>query len=64
MALKPRIFEYNGERLADPDPTMKPADVKDHYAAKYPELTNATFKFSKEGGNDKYTFTKSVGTKG
>lgn len=64
MVLKPRVFVFNGERLADPDPTMKPNDVRDHYAAKFPELTTATFKFSREGGNDVYTFSKSAGTKG
>lgn len=64
MALKPRVFVFNGERLADPDPGLTPQQVKDHYAARYPQLTNATFKFSKEGGNDTYTFTVTAGVKG
>lgn len=64
MGLTPRKFMFNGERLADPDPTMKPDDVKNHYAAQHPELTNATFTFSKEGPMDVYTFAKKVGTKG
>jgi PRTRC genetic system protein C len=64
MGLKPRVFIHKGERLADPDPGMKPADVRDHYAAKYPELANATFEFKKDGANDIYTFKTSAGTKG
>jgi PRTRC genetic system protein C len=64
MSLRPRKFMYNGERLADPDPTKTPQEVRDIYAAQHPELTTATFDFSKEGAMDVYTFKKSAGTKG
>ena len=44
-----RVFLYNGMRLADPDPTMDPRKVKEHYSSQYPELLNATVSIA-EGG--------------
>jgi len=69
MSLQPRIFRLpNGERLPDIDPGKTPAEIKDHYAGKYPELTNANYVFSKETiegvSRDVYTFKTRVETKG
>jgi len=66
MSLKPRIFIHNDNRLPDPDPSKPPQEIKDIYAAQYPELTNATYVFSKDKdtGADVYTFKASAGTKG
>lgn len=66
MGLKPRIFMHGDKRLPDPDPSMTPQAVREHYAGQYPELTTATHAFSlgKDGKPDTYTFKKSAGTKG
>ena len=64
MKNQPRIFMHGDNRLPDPDPTKTPQEVRDFYAAQYPELTTATYAFKTEGGKDVYTFKKSVGTKG
>lgn len=36
-----REFLWAGQRLADPDPSMTPEEVRDYYAELYPELTTA-----------------------
>ena len=37
-----RVFNYNEEKLEDPNPALTPAEVLDFYSDKYPELVNAT----------------------
>ncbi|MBV8834233.1 MAG: PRTRC system protein C [Acidobacteriaceae bacterium] len=37
----PRTFSYMGLQLADPDPALTPEQVRDAYAAQYPEITTA-----------------------
>ena len=64
MSAKPRKFMYNGAQLPDFDPTKTPDEIKQHYAAQYPELTTATAVFSKEKDGNLYEFKKSAGTKG
>jgi PRTRC genetic system protein C len=60
----PRTFMLNGQRLADPDPTKTPEQVKEMYANDYPELTTCTVAFSKKDGKEVYEFKKAAGTKG
>ena len=69
MALKsktlPRIFEYNGKNLPDPNPNMTPGEVMNFYANKHPELTSGKI----QGPDIKdeqavYNMSTSVGVKG
>jgi len=69
MALKAEIlvreFNYNGLTLPDPGATMAPLQVRDMYAAAYPEITTAEINGPEKKGNKLvYTFTRAVGTKG
>lgn len=60
-----RVFAYNGMELPDPDATRSPAQVKDVYAAMYPELTTAEVEGPvTKGDRMTYTFKRSTGTKG
>ena len=61
-----REFTYDKKPLVDPDPTMKPDDVKALYAAQYPALTNAGVKTLPDGpnGEKRYEFTANIGRKG
>ena len=60
-----RIFEYSGMRLNDPDPTMNPEDVKNFYAAVYPELSQAVIEEPvRRGDTLVYAIKRAVGTKG
>ncbi len=36
-----REFRWGAQRLADPDPSLSPEEVRDLYAQIYPELTTA-----------------------
>lgn len=65
VSAKKRIFEYNNQQLAEPDPLMTPSEVAKFYSAKHPELINASIKGPKaEGENVVYSFERNVGTKG
>ena len=60
-----RSFRFNKRVLPDPNPRLTPAQVKDLYAAQFPELASAAI----EGPEIKhrqqvYGFTRQVGTKG
>lgn len=60
-----RVFSYNGIKLADPHVDMSPDAVREHYAAQYPELTNAAVADPVlKDGKHLYAFIRSVGTKG
>ncbi len=64
-----RIFLYGTQRLSDPNPALKPNEVKIHFAASYPELTSASITLEKtedvKGVQTEYwQLKKSVGTKG
>lgn len=50
--------------LDDPDNSYTPAQIKDHWAATFPELQNATWETKEEEGVKVITFAKKVGTKG
>jgi len=60
-----RVFVYNAMQLDDPDPAMKPEEVKEFWSDVYPELTQAVIE-GPEYKDDciQYTFRKAVGTKG
>lgn len=61
-----RIFEFNGSRLADPDPAMSPDEVRKMYGKSgYPTLTNGSVQGPEmRDGKAIYTFKAAVGTKG
>lgn len=64
MAEGKRIFIYEGKEYPDPDPKMKPDDVRRGWVEFFPELANAEIKETKRGDDTIFTFTKRVGTKG
>jgi PRTRC genetic system protein C len=61
-----RAFLFNGARLADPDPSKSPDEVRKYYAANgYPTLTNASLTGPEtKDGMQVYTLKAAVGTKG
>ncbi len=59
-----RLFIIDGREMSDPNPALSVEEVKQQYAAFFPELVNASVTERKEGGNVIYTFEKRVGTKG
>jgi PRTRC genetic system protein C len=60
-----REFIYNGIKLPDPNPQMAVEQVRDLYAAAYPEVTTAAIE-GPEAGGDKlvYRFVRAIGAKG
>lgn len=70
----PRVFEYNGEILPDPNPEMRVEQVKQFYASKYPEIINCIagqpvikeneLKYQFKGKVAHTPFTHTPGTKG
>ena len=58
-----RTFSYMGLQLADPDPALTPEQVRDAYAAQYPEITTAVIE-GPDASGDKLVFTRAIGTKG
>lgn len=60
-----RVFMYDGQKLADPDPTMSPEQVAEVYAVTFPELATATIdEPTVDGKKLVFKFDKAVGTKG
>jgi PRTRC genetic system protein C len=60
-----RVFTYNGMELPDPDPKMKPDQVREIFAVTYPDLATAKIEGpTKKGDNEVYKFTRAVGAKG
>jgi PRTRC genetic system protein C len=60
-----RKFQYNSIKLADPNPALTPDQVKEMYAATYPELNNSTVEGpTTKGGEAVYEFKRAVGSKG
>jgi PRTRC genetic system protein C len=60
-----RVFKFQKETLQDIDPNFSPELIKETYAARYPELVNATISGPIIKGNQAvYTFAKTLGTKG
>ncbi|MEM5432341.1 conserved protein of unknown function (plasmid) [Cupriavidus taiwanensis] len=60
-----REFAYNGMTLMDPGQQFTPEQVKDVYAAQYPELTTAAVDGPEHKGEvARYTFVRAAGAKG
>ena len=60
-----RVFAYGSITLPDPGGNLVPEQVKEMFAAAYPELTNATVEGPETKGDKMiYTFRRAVGTKG
>jgi len=60
-----RVFQFNGIRLPDPNPTMSVDEVKALYAAQYPELATAGVNGPEAAGDKmRYTFERAIGSKG
>jgi PRTRC genetic system protein C len=60
-----RAFRYNSVDLPDPGPQFDIQQVRDLFAATYPEIVNAAIEGPEEkDGKLVYTFRKAVGTKG
>jgi PRTRC genetic system protein C len=60
-----RAFRYNSVDLADPGVAYTPSQVRDFYAAVYPEITTAAIEGPESAdGKMTYTFRRAVGTKG
>lgn len=60
-----RSFSYNKLHLPDPDVRLSPEQVRDLYAATYPEITTAVIEGPEASGDTlHYKFTRAIGTKG
>ena len=60
-----RSFRFNNRTLPDPNPKLSPAQVKDLYAAQFPELASAAIEGPElKSGQQVYGFARQVGTKG
>lgn len=65
IAVIQRTFLYSGRTLPDPDPSMSPEAVKNHYSAIHADLTNAAVEGGEfEGDTQVFHFRRSVGSKG
>lgn len=60
-----RSFRFNKRVFPDPNPKLSPAQVKDLYAAQFPELASAAVEGPElKDGKQVYTLARQVGTKG
>lgn len=60
-----RFFEYSGMMLEDLGTDKSPEEIKDMYAAHYPELVNADIKGPERNGEiEKWTFKARLAPKG
>jgi PRTRC genetic system protein C len=60
-----RAFKYNGVALDDPNFKFTLVQVRDFFAAVYPEIISADIEGPDQVGNTQvYTFKRAVGTKG
>jgi len=60
-----REFSYNGVRLPDPNPSMTVEEVRQFYAAQYPDITTASITGPEtEGDKLRYSFARAIGSKG
>jgi PRTRC genetic system protein C len=65
VAKMTRLFSFNGVRLPDPNPKMTVDEVKALYATRYPELATAVVNGPEAVGDKmRYTFERSIGSKG
>ncbi len=60
-----RTFRFNKRSLPDPNSKLTPLQVRDLYAAHYPELASAAIEGPQlKNGQQVYTLARLVGTKG
>jgi PRTRC genetic system protein C len=60
-----REFTYNGVRLPDPGHNLSVDQVRDTYAAAYPEIATASLEGPEAVGNKLvYRFSRAIGSKG
>ena len=60
-----RKFTYNGVRLPDPGVKLSVDQVREIYAAAYPEIVTASVKGPEAVGNKLvYRFSRAIGSKG
>lgn len=60
-----RVFKFNNRRFPDPNPKLTPSQIKDIYAAQFPELASAAVEGPElKEGQQVYTLARQVGTKG
>ena len=62
-----RVFNLDGTKLPDPDPSMSLEDVLELYSNQYPELTNATVEepdISEDGTEAVYPIKVNTGKNG
>jgi PRTRC genetic system protein C len=61
----PRVFEFRGTRLADPNPDLSIDQAKEALAVSRPEITNSTIDGPKQTAEaEVYTIKANVGHKG
>lgn len=60
----PRVFEFNGLRLSDPNPDLPIDAVKGVLGLQYPEISNAEFKKQETAQAIIYTIKANYGQKG
>ena len=60
-----RIFEFNGQKLADPDSRLSPEEVRNLFAHQFPDIATAAIT-GPEAVGDKllYRFSRAIGSKG
>ncbi len=60
-----REFTYNGVRLPDPGPRLSVDQVRETYAAAYPEIVTASVEGPEVVGSKLvYRFSRAIGSKG
>jgi len=60
-----REFSYMGVKLPDPNSMMTPEEVRQFYAAQYPDITTASITGPEADGEKlRYSFTRAIGSKG
>lgn len=60
-----RVFRFNGRDLPDPDVTLKPEEVLQHYSRQYPKLIGGkVIEPVIEGDSHVYELRQSFGAKG
>lgn len=65
VAKMTRVFQFQGIRLPDPNPSMTVDEVKALYATQYPELATAVVNGPEATGDKmRYTFDRAIGSKG
>lgn len=60
-----REFSFNGVKLPDPNPALTAEQVRDFYAATYPDITTASITGPEPVGSKmRFSFDRAIGSKG